>query len=100
MVMQLSATDVSKRFTVRAQRKQLRRLRNDLVHEVGSPRASRYSVQSRKSQRGGSKTHSPVAEEYLMLPVIYSMSVSLDGFIAGPDGDISWSAPDAEQFRP
>ena len=34
-----------------------------------------------------------------MLPVIYSMSVSLDGFIAGPDGDISWSAPDAEQFR-
>jgi dihydrofolate reductase len=34
-----------------------------------------------------------------MLPVIYSMSVSLDGFIAGPDGDISWTAPDAELFR-
>jgi dihydrofolate reductase len=34
-----------------------------------------------------------------MLPVIYSMSVSLDGFIAGPDGDISWGGPDAEQFR-
>ena len=34
-----------------------------------------------------------------MLPVIYSMSVSLDGFIAGPDGDIGWTAPDAEQFR-
>lgn len=33
-----------------------------------------------------------------MLPVIYSMSVSLDGFIAGPGGDIGWSAPDAEQF--
>jgi len=33
-----------------------------------------------------------------MLPVIYSMSVSLDGFIAGPDGDISWGGPDAEQF--
>ena len=29
-----------------------------------------------------------------MLPVIYSMSVSLDGFIAGPDGDIGWTAPD------
>ena len=28
--------------------------------------------------------------------VIYSMSVSLDGFIAGPDGDIDWAAPDAE----
>jgi dihydrofolate reductase len=34
-----------------------------------------------------------------MLPVIYSMSVSLDGFIEGPGGDIGWTAPDAEQFR-
>jgi dihydrofolate reductase len=34
-----------------------------------------------------------------LLPVIYSMSVSLDGFIAGPDGDIGWSAPDAVQTR-
>ena len=33
-----------------------------------------------------------------MLPV-YSMSVSLDGFIAGPDGDIGWTAPDAERMR-
>jgi dihydrofolate reductase len=30
--------------------------------------------------------------------VIYSMSVSVDGFIAGPTGDISWTAPDAELF--
>lgn len=29
-----------------------------------------------------------------MRPVIYSMSVSMDGFIAGPDGDIGWAAPD------
>jgi dihydrofolate reductase len=28
--------------------------------------------------------------------VIYSMSVSLDGFIAGPDGEIDWAAPDQE----
>src|SRR5215207_3737873 len=34
-----------------------------------------------------------------MPPVIYSMSVSLDGFIAGPTGDIGWTAPDTEQFR-
>jgi len=27
-----------------------------------------------------------------MLPVIYSMSVSLDRFIAGPDSDIGWTA--------
>ncbi|MFE3546388.1 dihydrofolate reductase family protein [Nocardia sp. NPDC059177] len=30
-----------------------------------------------------------------MLPVIYSMSVSLDGFITGPDDDISWGTPDS-----
>jgi dihydrofolate reductase len=34
-----------------------------------------------------------------MRNVIYSMGVSLDGFIAGPDGDISWSAPDEELHR-
>lgn len=40
-----------------------------------------------------------VVAEDAMLPVIYSMSVSLDGFIAGSDGDIGWSVPDAEGFR-
>jgi len=34
-----------------------------------------------------------------MRPVIYSMSVSLDGFIAGPGGDIGFTAPDEELFR-
>ena len=34
-----------------------------------------------------------------MRKVIYSMSVSLDGFIAGPDGEIDWSAPDPELHR-
>jgi dihydrofolate reductase len=31
-----------------------------------------------------------------MRNLIYSMGVSLDGFIAGPDGDFAWSAPDEE----
>lgn len=31
--------------------------------------------------------------------VTYSMSVSLDGYIAGPDGDFDWTAPDEEVFR-
>jgi dihydrofolate reductase len=31
--------------------------------------------------------------------VIYSMGVSLDGYIAGPDGEIDWSAPDEELHR-
>ena len=34
-----------------------------------------------------------------MRRVIYSMGVSLDGFIAGPDGEIDWSAPDEELHR-
>jgi dihydrofolate reductase len=34
-----------------------------------------------------------------MRKVIYSMGVSLDGFIAGPDGAIDWSAPDEELHR-
>jgi dihydrofolate reductase len=31
--------------------------------------------------------------------LIYSMTVSLDGFIAGPGGDIEWSPPDEELHR-
>jgi dihydrofolate reductase len=34
-----------------------------------------------------------------MRKLIYSMSVSLDGFIAGPGGDFDWSVPDDELFR-
>ena len=31
--------------------------------------------------------------------VIYSTGVSLDGFIAGPEGEIDWAAPDQELMR-
>jgi dihydrofolate reductase len=31
--------------------------------------------------------------------IIYSMGVSLDGFVAGPGGEIDWSAPDEELHR-
>jgi dihydrofolate reductase len=34
-----------------------------------------------------------------MPKLIYSMGVSLDGFIAGPAGEIDWSAPDEELHR-
>lgn len=33
-----------------------------------------------------------------MRKLIYSMTVSLDGYIAGPDGGIDWSVPDDELF--
>src|ERR1700745_3749244 len=35
----------------------------------------------------------------LMRSVTYSMGVSLDGYIAGPDGGFDWTAPDEEVFR-
>ncbi|MFE5095337.1 dihydrofolate reductase family protein [Streptomyces sp. NPDC056638] len=34
-----------------------------------------------------------------MRSVTYSMSVSLDGYIVGPDGDFDWTAPGEEAFR-
>jgi dihydrofolate reductase len=34
-----------------------------------------------------------------MRKLIYSTGVSLDGFIAGPDGEIDWSAPNEELHR-
>ena len=34
-----------------------------------------------------------------MPKLIYSMSLSLDGFITGPDGNFDWGAPDEELHR-
>ncbi|MEG3626954.1 dihydrofolate reductase family protein [Streptomyces poriticola] len=34
-----------------------------------------------------------------MRSVTYSMSVSLDGYIVGPDGEFDWTTPDEEVFR-
>ena len=34
-----------------------------------------------------------------MRSVTYSMGVSLDGYIVGPDGGFGWTAPDEEVFR-
>jgi dihydrofolate reductase len=34
-----------------------------------------------------------------MRKLIYKMTVSLDGFIAGPNGEIDWSPPDEELHR-
>ncbi|MEU9629361.1 dihydrofolate reductase family protein [Streptomyces luteogriseus] len=34
-----------------------------------------------------------------MRSVTYSMNVSLDGYIVGPDGDFDWTGPDDDVFR-
>jgi dihydrofolate reductase len=41
----------------------------------------------------------PGSEEDLMRSVTYSMGVSLDGYIVGPDGGFDWTAPDKDVFR-
>lgn len=34
-----------------------------------------------------------------MRSVTYSMGVSLDGYIVGPDGEFNWTVPDKDVFR-
>jgi len=45
------------------------------------------------------KNGRPTEEERVARKLIYAMGVSLDGFIAGPDGGIDWAAPDDELHR-
>ena len=48
----------------------------------------------------GGRSVQPLAEEDLLVrSVTYSMSVSLDGYIAGPDSGLGWAVPDEEVFR-
>jgi dihydrofolate reductase len=43
---------------------------------------------------------SPMGEGGMIVPkLIYSMGVSLDGFVEGPDGSFDWSVPDEELHR-
>ena len=51
------------------------------------------------TDRGPSDRHGNQPGSDAVRRVIYSMGVSLDGFIAGPDGEIDWSAPDEELHR-
>jgi len=55
------------------------------------------------AQAGPHATASPGAAGTLLRlmarDVIYAMGVSLDGYVAGPDGGIDWAAPDEELHR-
>jgi dihydrofolate reductase len=48
---------------------------------------------------GRSYCRTPYRGGLLMRSVTYSMGVSLDGYIVGPDGGFDWTAPDEEVFR-
>src|SRR4249920_3838871 len=47
----------------------------------------------------GPELSNPLPRRLLMRRVTYSMSVSVDGYIVGPDGGFDWTAPDEEVFR-
>src|SRR5215211_2707533 len=59
-----------------------------------SPMPARLPAARLLHRRGVDATRGTV-----MPKVIYSMIVSLDGFVAGPGGEIDWSAPDEELHR-
>jgi dihydrofolate reductase len=44
------------------------------------------------------RTRQARSKEDPMRPVTYSMSVSLDGYVVGPDGGFDWSEPNDEVF--
>jgi len=62
-----------------------------------SPR--RRLVDLRSAAFGQDEGAVPVRENSALAELVYSMTVSLDGFIAGPNGEIDWSAPDEELHR-
>jgi dihydrofolate reductase len=67
---------------------------------MGDGSARRWTCSSRPRARPRPPFPSNVEhKEERMGSVIYSMGVSLDGFIAGPDGAIDWAAPDEELMR-
>lgn len=62
---------------------------------------SRRSLATDENQRGARSLEKywGTIEEDAMRELIYSMGVSLDGYIAAPDGAIDWTAPDEELHR-
>jgi dihydrofolate reductase len=57
----------------------------------GAAPACYASIRRRADLRGSPTT--------IVRKLVYEMSVSLDGFIAGPNGEIDWSVPDEELHR-
>src|SRR6266511_1384826 len=68
-----------------------------LVSYAEPDRPSPMSFEAARGHRSRKNGRHP--RRTVMRKLIYSMGVSLDGFIAGPDGEIDWSAPDEELHR-
>ena len=67
---------------------------------AGGPRDPRHR-RAQPRRRAGAKTSRASATGGLtsVAKLIYSMNVSLDGFVEGPDGDFGWGVPDEELHR-
>src|SRR5687768_13725590 len=87
----------SSRRQKRRQREDLSRPRRspDTIAAYGGTLAAASSRQRRaRARRASSRCASGIAVWQAGAVLIYSMGVSLDGYIAGPGGEFDWSAPD------
>jgi len=67
------------------------------VPDPGNPRFQERVVE--QAAQPAVVSSNPLPRRLLMRSVTYSMGVSLDGYIVGPDGGFDWTAPDEEVFR-
>src|SRR5439155_13471606 len=63
-------------------------------------RARLAGARGSRGRPSGARTVEPITRGgLLMRSVTYSMGMSLDGYIVGPDGTFDWTPPDPEVFR-
>ena len=75
-------------------------LGEQVIAEMGAEEAGAAGYDTGGHARAeDTATNGCMPERFAVRKLIYSMGVSLDGYIAGPGGEIDWGAPDEELHR-